>query len=105
MLQVAKPLLLKAHELLLQATDLLRVMSSLNREFGSSGGSKWLELPSDQQSLIEHGRIWQAPLYEITLKLPESNQSSAVGGWSINWKAFCIYMIDALITFWLTLFV
>ncbi|CAK9312634.1 unnamed protein product [Citrullus colocynthis] len=89
--QVAKPLLLKAHELLLQATDLLRVMSSLNREFGSSGGSKWLELPSDQQSLIEHGRIWQAPLYEITLKLPESNQSCEVGGSSLKHRVVPLF--------------
>lgn len=82
MLQVAKPLLLKAHESLLQATDLLKLMSSLNREFDSSARSRWLELSNDHQSLIEHGQVWQAPLYEITLKLPESDQSSEVGGWS-----------------------
>ncbi|XP_011649609.1 methyltransferase-like protein 2 [Cucumis sativus] len=79
--QVAKPLLLKAYELLLQATDLLSVTRSLNRESGSSEGRN---LPSDHQLLIEHGRIWQAPLYEITLKLPEHDQSSEVGGSSFK---------------------
>lgn len=101
LLQVAKPLLLKAYELLLQATDLLSVTRSLNRESGSSEGRN---LPSDHQLLIEHGRIWQAPLYEITLKLPEHDQSSEVGGWSINGKGFYIHIIFFL-TFGITLFV
>ncbi|XP_023002716.1 methyltransferase-like protein 2 isoform X1 [Cucurbita maxima] len=82
--QVTKPLLLKAHGSLLQATDLLSVMGSLNREIDSSAGSRWVELPNDHQSLIEHGGVWQAPLYEITLKLPESSPSIEVAGSSFK---------------------
>lgn len=101
---MAKPLLLKAYESLLQATDLLSVTRSLNRESGCSEGRKLFDLPSDHQSLIEHGRVWQAPLYEITLKLPEHDQSSEVGGWSINGKGSYIHIIFSL-TFCITLFV
>ncbi|XP_022144198.1 methyltransferase-like protein 2 isoform X2 [Momordica charantia] len=89
--QLAKPLLLKAHELLLQATDLLGVMSSLNRDVGSSVGSRWLEFPKDNQSLIEHGQVWQAPLYEITLKRPESDQSIEVGESSFELRVASLF--------------
>ncbi|KAK6239259.1 hypothetical protein QUC31_004728 [Theobroma cacao] len=61
--QEARPLLLKAHELLLGAADFLAIMSKLRSDFCSStelcGG--------EEHSFIELGRVWQAPLYDITL--------------------------------------
>ncbi|XP_062098346.1 methyltransferase-like protein 2 isoform X2 [Humulus lupulus] len=70
--QEAKPLLLKASESLLRATDLLEVMNNLRDGSGSSylknrGLSS--SSTSARESFIELGRVWQAPLYEITLKL------------------------------------
>ena len=59
-----KPLLLKACESLLGATDLLEAMSNLRDDSGSSSSSS----ASVQHSFIELGRVWQAPFYEITLK-------------------------------------
>lgn len=68
LLQEVKPLLLKAHEALLAATDLLTVMGELNRDYVSSTGY------GIEQSFIELGRVWQAPLYEITLKFNQCNK-------------------------------
>ncbi|WRX29848.1 hypothetical protein QQP08_022335 [Theobroma cacao] len=64
----ARPLLLKAHELLLGAADFPAIMSKLRSEFCSStdlcGG--------EEHSFIELGRVWQAPLYDITLDFKHS---------------------------------
>ncbi|XP_062158238.1 methyltransferase-like protein 2 isoform X2 [Alnus glutinosa] len=66
--QEARPLLLKAHECLLRATDLLEVMSNLRRDFDSSRECGDSSLPGvPQQSFVELGRVWQTPFYEITL--------------------------------------
>ncbi|KAK6278133.1 hypothetical protein POUND7_018456 [Theobroma cacao] len=66
--QEARPLLLKAHELLLGAADFPAIMSKLRSEFCSStelcGG--------EEHSFIELGRVWQAPLYDITLDFKHS---------------------------------
>ncbi|XP_058222772.1 methyltransferase-like protein 2 [Rhododendron vialii] len=68
--QEAKPLLLKAHEALLEATDLLAVIRNLRSERCSSEGCQDLFLPSVEQSFVELSSVWQAPLYEITLNFP-----------------------------------
>ncbi|KAJ7958064.1 Methyltransferase-like protein 2 [Quillaja saponaria] len=68
--QEAKPLLLKAHEYLLKSTELLEVLGKLSNDIGSSTQCKGLSVQGVENSLIELGRVWQAPLYEITLTLP-----------------------------------
>ncbi|XP_048331017.2 methyltransferase-like protein 2 [Ziziphus jujuba] len=79
--QELRPLLVKAHESLLRATDLLEVMSNLRGGLDSSpskcGG---LSSPRVQQSFVELGRVWQAPLYEITLKFHTTIKQNEDGG-------------------------
>lgn len=62
--QQARPMLLKAHGFLMEATDLLAIMKDLR---GGSNICSSTEL-SEQHSFIELGKVWQAPLYEIILK-------------------------------------
>ncbi|XP_034676886.1 methyltransferase-like protein 2 isoform X2 [Vitis riparia] len=64
--QEARPLLLKAHESLLEATDLLSVICNLRNDVCSLTESEE-SLPIVEQSFVELGRVWQAPLYEIIL--------------------------------------
>ncbi|KAL5558094.1 hypothetical protein UlMin_034305 [Ulmus minor] len=80
--QEARPLLLKAHESLLCANDLLEAMSNLRVDDSASSSvtSKGLSLPSVQQSFVELGRVWQAPLCEITLRFRQSNNSNEGSG-------------------------
>lgn len=80
-LQEARPLLLKAHECLLRATDLLEVMSNLRRDFDSSRECGDSSLPGvPQQSFVELGRVWQTPLYEITLNFHQHEKPNTDGG-------------------------
>ncbi|XP_059637663.1 methyltransferase-like protein 2 isoform X2 [Cornus florida] len=77
--QKARPCLLKAHESLLGATDLLVMMQKL------SDGCSFSEhtdscLPSAEQSFVELESVWQASLYEITLNF---NQATQNGGSSL----------------------
>ncbi|XP_024027773.1 methyltransferase-like protein 2 isoform X2 [Morus notabilis] len=69
--QESEPLLLKALESLQRATDLLEVICNLRDLSDSSPSSSSSRV---QQSLIELGRVWQAPLYEITLKFHPSGE-------------------------------
>ncbi|XP_034208855.1 methyltransferase-like protein 2 isoform X1 [Prunus dulcis] len=67
--QEVRPFLLKAHESLVRATELLEVVSNLKGNLCPSTSS-----PGAEQSLVELGRVWQAPLYEITLNFhPNDN--------------------------------
>ncbi|KAH7845633.1 hypothetical protein Vadar_004210 [Vaccinium darrowii] len=78
--QEARPLLLKAHDALLGAIDLLAVIRSLRSERCSSEGSRDLFLPSVKQSFVELSSVWQAPLYEITLNFPQYREPTLGGG-------------------------
>ncbi|EXC07303.1 Methyltransferase-like protein 2 [Morus notabilis] len=75
--QESEPLLLKALESLQRATDLLEVICNLRDLSDSSPSSSSSRV---QQSLIELGRVWQAPLYEITLKFHPSGERNEGGG-------------------------
>ncbi|KAK2660478.1 hypothetical protein Ddye_007011 [Dipteronia dyeriana] len=66
--QKMKPELLKAHEALLSATDLLSAMKKLRSNFQSS-----ITEPGVGKSFVELGRVWQAPMYEITLNYQQSS--------------------------------
>uniref|UniRef100_A0A2N9H4F4 Methyltransferase-like protein 2 n=1 Tax=Fagus sylvatica TaxID=28930 RepID=A0A2N9H4F4_FAGSY len=79
--QEARPLLVKAHECLTRATDLLEVVSNLRSDFDSSRECRDSLSPGvPEQSFVELGRVWQAPLYEITLNFNENVKLNADGG-------------------------
>ncbi|KAJ6722545.1 METHYLTRANSFERASE-LIKE PROTEIN 4 [Salix koriyanagi] len=62
--QQVRPMLLKAHELLMEATDLLAIMKGLRGDSNICSSTE----SSEHHSFIELGKVWQAPLYEIILK-------------------------------------
>ncbi|PWA42230.1 hypothetical protein CTI12_AA547780 [Artemisia annua] len=60
----AKPFLVKAHECLMEASDLLSNLPKLRSdEFIASDSGQ----SSDEHSFVELGSVWQAPLFEIAL--------------------------------------
>ncbi|XP_002510345.2 methyltransferase-like protein 2 isoform X2 [Ricinus communis] len=75
--QQARPMLSKALECLMETTDLLSIMRDLRSDICSSELTK-LTLPHDELSFVELGRVWQAPLYDITLNFPRSVKDSAI---------------------------
>ncbi|XP_052190704.1 methyltransferase-like protein 2 isoform X2 [Diospyros lotus] len=81
--QEVRDFLAKAHEDLLGATDLLGLMLNLRSEGHSSGGCGDSILPSVGHSFIELARVWQAPLYEITLNFPQFSDSTQSGGFPV----------------------
>ncbi|GMP81207.1 hypothetical protein CsSME_00035995 [Camellia sinensis var. sinensis] len=81
--QEVRPLLLKAHEALLGATDLLAIIRNLRSDGCSSEDCGDLVSPSTDQSFVELGSVWQAPLYEITLNFPQFCEPTQDGGSSV----------------------
>lgn len=81
-----RPLLAKAHGCLMEDGALLAVMRGL-RNGGVSGGR--MKGPGETW-LVELGRVWQAPLYEITLKFPprrdEPNGDEGGGAESLSFS-------------------
>lgn len=77
-LQEVRPFLLKAHESLLGANELLLVMPSLRSSEDALEGN--VESPQPQHSFIELGRLWQAPMFEITLNFPLSEKRTSDEG-------------------------
>ncbi|KAK9075538.1 hypothetical protein SSX86_003863 [Deinandra increscens subsp. villosa] len=61
--QRVKPLLMKAHECLLGANDLLLNLGKLRTDDRPPN----LTVASDEHSFVELGSVWQAPLFEISL--------------------------------------
>jgi hypothetical protein len=93
-LQEARPLLVKAHECLTRATDLLEVVSNLRSDFDSSRECRDSLSPGvPEQCFVELGRVWQAPLYEITLNFNENVKLNADGGQFHNQEYFHCYEI------------
>lgn len=66
--------LLKAHEALLSASELLKVLRNLrgDGEESSSAGSGL--------DFVELGSVWQAPFYEIVLKVGGEDEAVENGG-------------------------
>ncbi|KAJ6679263.1 N6-ADENOSINE-METHYLTRANSFERASE [Salix purpurea] len=62
--QQVRPMLLKAHDFLMEATDLLAIMKGLRGDSNICSSTE----SSEHHSFIELGKVWQAPLYEIILK-------------------------------------
>lgn len=76
LLQEVRPFLLKAHESLLGATEVLEIMSNLRGGFGPSTSS-----PGVEQSFVELAQVWQAPLCEISLNFHTRDIAGEDGGW------------------------
>ncbi|XP_028803032.1 methyltransferase-like protein 2 isoform X2 [Neltuma alba] len=72
----ARSFLLKARESLQKSTGLLDVLSNLRNDPSSSADCEFSTLPVAQQSFVELGQVWQAPLYEITLNVRLSGQTN-----------------------------
>ncbi|KAH9626724.1 hypothetical protein KSS87_010663, partial [Heliosperma pusillum] len=71
-----RPLLVKAHEELLLAKEVLDVMCELNCE--PEGWQRCIDLNSkemkEEVSLVELGKVWQAQFYEIALRFSGANK-------------------------------
>lgn len=71
--QEVRPFLLKAHEALLGATELLKLVRNLRPgEFSDEEGRE-LTQQSCEFSFADIGCVWQAPLYEIVLNYQEGD--------------------------------
>ncbi|XP_010246997.1 PREDICTED: methyltransferase-like protein 2 isoform X2 [Nelumbo nucifera] len=70
----ARPLLLRAHEALLGVKDLLSCLCDIKNDGRSSVESKEL-LP-----FVELGKVWQAPLYEMSLYFRPHDKQTEDGG-------------------------
>ncbi|KAG5613241.1 hypothetical protein H5410_024522 [Solanum commersonii] len=78
-----KPFLLKAHEALLEATDLLKVLRNLRNDGCSVGECKELSQESSELSFMELGGVWQAPLCEIVLNYQQDDKTLQNGGFPL----------------------
>ncbi|XP_057988887.1 methyltransferase-like protein 2 [Hevea brasiliensis] len=77
--QQARPMLLKALECLVAATDLLAIMRNLRSVFCPLQ-CRELPTPLNEHSFTELCRVWQAPFYEITLNFPQHHEPSRDAG-------------------------
>lgn len=73
-LKEVKPFLLKAHESLLEATDLVKVLRNLRNNGYAVGGCKELSQESEL-SFLGLGDVWQAPLFEIILNYQQDDKT------------------------------
>ncbi|CAN0922085.1 Methyltransferase-like protein 2 [Linum grandiflorum] len=71
--QQMRPLLMKAHECLVGASDLLAVLRSLSCDSLLTVERRESTVAGNEPSFLELGKVWQAPLYEITLKVPDED--------------------------------
>lgn len=72
--------MLKAHEALLEATDLLKVLRNLRNDGCAVGECKELSQETSELSFMELGGVWQAPLYEIVLNYQQDDKTLQNGG-------------------------
>ncbi|OVA18650.1 MT-A70-like [Macleaya cordata] len=81
--QEARPLLLRAHEVLLEAKDLLLSIRNLKIDDDSSSSLGIDEEEDSKQSFIELGSVFQAPFYEISLYYPLKTKPTEDAGYSL----------------------
>ncbi|CAN1126860.1 Methyltransferase-like protein 2 [Linum perenne] len=68
--QQVRPLLMKAHQCVVGASDLLAVLRSLSCDSSLTVERRESTVVENELSFLELGKVWQAPLYEITFKFP-----------------------------------
>lgn len=87
-LKDVRPLLARAHEVLLGDNDILGVLRSLRRDGCTTeeeSGESLLKRQANEINFVELGSVWQAPLCEITLNLPQDSENE---GCSFNFPYF-----------------
>lgn len=77
--QEAKPWLLEAHDSLLEASDLLPILSELRISSSSSAECSGDSSSDVEHSFIELGTNWRAPFYEITINFNPSGDEGSSG--------------------------
>ncbi|XP_020600293.1 methyltransferase-like protein 2 isoform X2 [Phalaenopsis equestris] len=87
--QELRPFLLKAHEALLSATELLAFLPNLVKDEKFSLDERELEA---ELKFIELGRLWQAPLYRISIPMEGSTENVQEEGCSD--QGFNLIVID-----------
>ncbi|GAB2291318.1 hypothetical protein Dimus_025576 [Dionaea muscipula] len=78
--QEARPFLVRAHEALLSAGELLEVMPELRSRSSQCPQMCIINSTDVGHSFADLGKIWQAPLYEITLRCKNSDEATGDGG-------------------------
>ncbi|XP_057975520.1 methyltransferase-like protein 2 [Malania oleifera] len=78
--QQARPLLVRAHESLLGASELVLAMHSFRSDGCFPTECEELASPGVRQSFVELGKVWQAPFYEITLNICHHSEPTDDGG-------------------------
>ncbi|KAL0302678.1 UNVERIFIED_CONTAM: Methyltransferase-like protein 2, partial [Sesamum angustifolium] len=82
--------LLKAHEALLGASQVLETLRNL-RDDGEEGGGDSV-LRENELDFVELGSVWQAPFYEIVLKVNEDEAAAEnAGGESYYQKVVTLF--------------
>ncbi|CAL1396271.1 unnamed protein product [Linum trigynum] len=82
--QQVRPMLLKAHKCLIGAAELLGVLRSLSWDSSSTAERRELTAGGTEPSFLELGKVWQAPLYEITLNVPRTCGSNENEGDNVD---------------------
>ncbi|PIN12463.1 mRNA (2'-O-methyladenosine-N(6)-)-methyltransferase [Handroanthus impetiginosus] len=70
--------LLKAHEALLCASQLLETLRNLRKDGEKCNAQKIVQ--GSELDFVELGSVWQAPFYEISLKVPKDDMAAANAG-------------------------
>lgn len=95
---------MKAYQLFLQATDLLTVVPTLrdissvtNTTLDYSSATK-VEI---EQSFVELGKVWQAPLFDITLNFKSNRGEASNDGlfyffWSLGLLVYYVFLLVSL---------
>ncbi|KAF5195675.1 Methyltransferase-like protein [Thalictrum thalictroides] len=72
----ARPLLLRAHEALLGAKDVMSVLCNLRKNCCCSS----IQTQSSVPSFIDLGSVWQAPMYEISMHFHSTSTLMTTSG-------------------------
>ncbi|CDP07562.1 unnamed protein product [Coffea canephora] len=95
--QEVRPLLLKAHETLLGATELLAALKGLRSDGHFTDeecrGSA-LKREANELNFVELGRVWQSPLYEISLNFDQDQNFTQHGGDQISVPVFNNFVVN-----------
>ncbi|KAG8389971.1 hypothetical protein BUALT_Bualt01G0034900 [Buddleja alternifolia] len=83
--------LLKAHEELLGASELLEILRNLRRNDGEEFDGESISKESEELDFVELGSVWQAPLYEIVLKVVEDGEAVKDAGAKSYYQRFPVF--------------
>ncbi|CAN1126859.1 Methyltransferase-like protein 2 [Linum perenne] len=93
--QQVRPLLMKAHQCVVGASDLLAVLRSLSCDSSLTVERRESTVVENELSFLELGKVWQAPLYEITFKFPpQPSGPEEDGGQTDSSSGFNLILID-----------